>query len=131
MLLRLLKAKLHMAAVTQTELDYHGSVTIDRDLMDAVGLLPYEQVLIANCATGLRGETYVIEGERGSGIIQMNGALARMAQKKDRVIILAFAFASPEEIAGHRPRIAILDDANRIIEQFEGSIAGPGVPQRS
>lgn len=122
MFLRLLKAKLHMAAVTQTELEYHGSVTIDRDLMDAVGLLPYEQVLIANCATGLRGETYVIEGARGSGIIQMNGALARMAQKKDRVIILAFTYATSEELADHHPRIAILDESNRIIEQIEGSI---------
>ena len=70
MLLRILKSKLHLACVTQTELYYHGSVTIDRDLMDAVGLLPYEQILVANCSTGQRGETYVIEGGRGTGAIQ-------------------------------------------------------------
>ena len=122
MLLRLLKSKLHMAAVTQTELHYHGSVTIDRDLMDAAGLLPYEQVLVANCATGMRGETYVIEGGRGSGAIQLNGALARMAQTGDRIIILAFAFATPEESRTLRPKVAILDEKNRIVEQFEGDI---------
>ena len=122
MLLRLLKSKLHMATVTQTELHYHGSVTIDRDIMDAVGLLPYEQVLIANCANGHRGETYVIEGGRGTGAIQMNGALARMAQKGDRIIILSFAFATPEEAPKHRPRVAILDEKNRITEQFDGEI---------
>lgn len=122
MLLRLLKSKLHMATVTQTELNYHGSVTIDRDIMDAAGLLAYEQVLIANCATGLRGETYVIEGERGSRIIQMNGALARMAQPGDRIIVLSFAFLTPEEAPRHRPQVAILDDKNRVIERFEGEV---------
>jgi aspartate 1-decarboxylase len=120
MLLRLLKAKLHMAAVTQTELNYHGSITIDRDLMDAVGLIPYEQVMIANCSNGMRGETYVIEGGRGSGAIQMNGALARQAQKGDRVIVLAFGFVTPEEAPHHHPKVAILDEKNRIIEAFEG-----------
>ena len=122
MLIRLLKAKLHMAAVTQTELNYHGSVTIDRDLMDAVGLLPYEQVLIANTANGLRGETYVIEGARGSGTIQLNGALARFAEPTDRIIILAFAYASPQEAGDLKPKIAVLDEQNRIIEQWSGEI---------
>lgn len=122
MLLRLLKAKLHQAVVTQTELNYHGSVTIDRDLMDVVGLLPYEQVLVANCSTGLRGETYVIEGPRGSRVVQLNGALARTAQPGDRVIILAFAYASPEEARSHRPKVAILDDGNVVLETFEGSL---------
>lgn len=119
MLLRLLKAKLHMATVTQTELTYHGSITIDRDIMDAVGLLPYEQVMIANCSNGTRGETYVLEGPRGSGVMQMNGALARLAHRDDRIIVMAFAFATPEEMATHRPRVAILDEHNNITEQFE------------
>ncbi|WP_437191804.1 aspartate 1-decarboxylase [Planctomicrobium sp. SH527] len=123
MLLRLLKAKLHMAAVTQTELDYHGSVTIDRDLMDAVGLLPYEQVMIANCSNGTRGETYVLEGERGSGQIQMNGALARLAHRGDRIIIMAFVFATKEEAAAHHPKVAILNEKNVITEQFQADIA--------
>lgn len=122
MFLRLLKSKLHMAAVTQTELHYHGSVTVDRDLMDAVGLLPYEQVLIANCESGHRGETYVIEGERGSGVVQMNGALARTAQVGDRIIILSFAYATPDELPRHRPKVAILNENNRIVEQFEGDV---------
>ncbi len=122
MLLRLLKSKLHMACVTQTELHYHGSITIDRDLMDAVGLLAYEQVLIANCENGMRGETYVIEGERGSGAIQMNGALARMAQIGDRIIILAFGFAQQDEAHSHKPVVAILNADNEIIEQFEGDV---------
>lgn len=122
MLIRVLKAKLHLATVTQTELHYHGSVTIDRDLMDAVGLVPYEQVLVANCSTGQRGETYVIEGERGSGTIQMNGALARMAVPGDRLIVLAFGFADQSELPSVRPQIAILDEQNRIVERFEGDI---------
>ena len=122
MLLRLLKSKLHMAAVTQTALHYHGSVTIDRDIMDAVGLLPYEQVLIANCETGHRAETYVIEGARGSGAVQMNGALARNAHVGDRVIILSFAFATPDEAPRHRPRVAILNENNQLVEKFEGEI---------
>ncbi|WP_437185097.1 aspartate 1-decarboxylase [Planctomicrobium sp. SH668] len=123
MLLRLLKSKLHQAAVTQTELHYHGSITIDRDIMDAVGLLPYEQVLIANSANGHRGETYVLEGERGSGVMQMNGALARHAHKGDRIIIMSFAFATQEEALQHKPKVAILNEKNVIIEQFEGEIS--------
>ncbi|MDA7503731.1 aspartate 1-decarboxylase [bacterium] len=122
MLLQILKAKLHMAAVTETELHYHGSVTIDRDLMDAIGLLPYEKVLIANCENGSRAESYVIEGERGSKVIKMNGALAHMANVKDRVIILSFASLTPEETKTFQPQVAILNDSNDIVEQFAGSI---------
>ena len=122
MLLRILKAKLHLATVTHAELHYHGSITIDRDLMDAVGLLPYEQVLIANTANGTRGETYVIPGERGSGVIQMNGGLARLAMPGDRIIILAFAFCEQKELPGFHPRVAILDEKNRIVEQFDADV---------
>lgn len=111
-----------MAAVTETELHYHGSVTIDRDLMDAIGLLPYEKVLIANCENGSRAESYVIEGERGSKVIKMNGALAHMANVKDRVIILSFASLTPEETKTFQPQVAILNDSNDIVEQFAGSI---------
>ncbi len=120
--IRLLKSKLHMAAVTHTELEYHGSITIDRDLMDAVGLLPYEAVLVANCSNGLRGETYVLEGERGSGVMQMNGALARTAQPGDRIIVLAFAFVSPDEVEQHHPKVAILNDENKIVEQWTADV---------
>jgi aspartate 1-decarboxylase len=123
MLLRLLKSKVHLAAVTKTELHYHGSITIDRDIMDAAGLLPYEQVLIANCSNGMRGETYVIEGGRGSGEIQMNGALARLAHPGDRIIVLSFAYATPEEAPRHHPRVAILNEHNHIVETFDADIA--------
>ena len=122
MLLNLLKSKLHKATVTETELDYHGSVTIDRELMDAVGLLPYEKVLIANCENGERAESYVIEGEPGSKVIKMNGALAHMANVGDRVIIISFVAATELEARQHRPQIAILDEQNQIVEQFEGEV---------
>jgi len=119
MQIQLLKSKLHLAAVTQAELNYHGSIGISRDLMDAVGLLPYERVLIGNCSTGQRGETYVIEGKTGAGEIQMNGAMARLATPGDRLIILAFAALTPEEAAQHHPRVAILDEKNCIVESWE------------
>jgi aspartate 1-decarboxylase len=120
MLIRVLKSKLHMATVTQTELSYHGSITIDRDLMEATGLLPYEQVLIGNCSTGQRAETYIIEGEAGSGAMQLNGAMARLAQPGDRIIVLAFAHAEPSEAAALKPKVAVLDTRNQIVEQWEG-----------
>lgn len=120
MLLHLLKSKLHLATVTAAELHYHGSVSIPADLMDAVALLPYEKVLIANLSTGQRGETYAIRTEAGSGRIQVNGAMARLATPGDRIIILAFAEMTPEEAATHHPRIAVLDKQNRIVEQWEG-----------
>lgn len=118
MQLRLLKSKLHLAAVTKTALNYHGSITVDEALMDAVGLVPYEAVLVGNVSTGIRAETYVIKGERGSGEVQMNGAMARLAQPGDRLIIMAFAFLEPAEVSAHRPRVAILDAENRIKEQW-------------
>lgn len=120
MLIRVLKSKLHMAAVTQTDLTYHGSITVDADLMEAAGLIPYEQVLIANCSNGHRAETYVIRGEPGSGAMQLNGAMARLAQPGDRIIVLAFAFADPQEAASMKPRVVILDERNKIIEQWKG-----------
>lgn len=123
MQLQILKAKLHMAAVTETELHYHGSVTIDRDLMDVVGLLPFEKVLIANCENGLRAESYVIEGERGSRVVKMNGALAHMASVNDRVIILSFVGLTPEEAKSFTPQVAILDEQNEVVEQIAGTIA--------
>ncbi len=122
MLLQILKAKLHMATVTETELHYHGSVTIDRDLMDAVGFQPYEKVMIANCETGARAESYIIEGERGSKVIKMNGALAHLASVHDRVILLSFASLHTDELEAFEPQVAILDEENNIIEQFSGQI---------
>lgn len=118
--MRLLKSKLHQATATRTRLDYHGSITIDEDLMDAVGILPYEAVTIANCSTGHRAETYVLKGERGSGAMELNGAMARLAQPGDRLIIMAYAFLEPSEIEKHAPKVAVLDHENHIIEQWQG-----------
>jgi aspartate 1-decarboxylase len=125
MLLRVLKAKLHLATVTRTELNYHGSITIDEDLMEAVGLLPFEQVLVSNCANGARGETYVIRGPRGSGAIELNGAMAHLASPGHRIIVMAFAFTRPKRAARARPKIAILNESNQIIEQWAGEPEDP------
>src|SRR5438270_630554 len=94
MLLKLLKSKIHQAIVTQTDLDYHGSITIDADLMRASGLVPNEAVLVADCENGNRFETYVIVGEKGSGIIGVNGAAARLTQVGHRVIVMSFVHAT-------------------------------------
>src|SRR3954469_25633185 len=95
---RLLKAKLHQAVVTQTDLNYHGSITIDTDLLRATGLLPNEQVLIADCENGNRFETYIIPGPAGSGVIGINGAAARLTAVGNRVIVMAFINAAPDEV---------------------------------
>lgn len=116
MQVRILKSKLHMASVTATELHYHGSITVPEDLMEATGLLPFEQVLVANCSTGQRGETYVLVGKRGDGEIQLNGAMARLAQRGDRVIVMAFADCTPAEAKAMKPQVAILNEKNQIIE---------------
>src|SRR5206468_1851969 len=116
MRLKVLKSKLHLATVTRADLNYHGSLTIDPDLMDAVGLFPYEAILVSNVATGQRAETYVLPGEPGSGQIELNGAMARIGAVGDRVIVMAFADLSPEELDGHSPRVVALDARNRALE---------------
>jgi aspartate 1-decarboxylase len=119
MQLKVLKSKLHLATVTRNDLNYHGSLTIDPDLMDAVGLHPYEAILVSNVATGLRGETYVLPGKRGSGQVEMNGAMARLGAVGDRVIVMAFALLEPGEVAAHRPRVVALDGRNRVAERID------------
>jgi len=119
MLTRLLKAKIHRATVTRTDINYHGSITIDRDLLEAAGLVVNEAVLVADCENGNRFETYVIPGERGSGEIAINGAAARLCQTGHKVIVLAFALLAPEEIAGHRARVVIVGANNRPVEVFD------------
>jgi aspartate 1-decarboxylase len=118
MRLTLLKSKLHLATVTRSDLHYHGSLTIDPDLMDAVGLVPYEAILVSNVATGLRGQTYVLPGTRGSRSIELNGAMARLGTVGDRLIVMAFAEFDPEELEGHQPRVVALDHGNQIVEQI-------------
>ncbi|MGD0464072.1 MAG: aspartate 1-decarboxylase [Tepidisphaeraceae bacterium] len=116
MLVKLLKAKIHHATVTMTDVNYHGSITIDRDLLAASGLLPNEAVIVADCENGNRFETYVIPGDRGSGIIGINGAAARLSHAGNRVIIMAFVLADPSELEGHTSRIVIVNERNQAIE---------------
>ena len=111
----MLKSKIHRAVITQAELNYVGSVTIDEDLMDAAGLFEYGHVHSVNVYSGSRVETYVIAGERGSGVICLNGAAARSGQKGDPVIIMSYAAMTPEEIKTHRPKVVFVDDKNTIV----------------
>ena len=109
-----LKSKIHRARVSEAALNYVGSVTIDEDLMDACGLVEYEKVQIANVDNGMRLETYVIAGERGSGMICLNGAAARYAAVGDKVIIMSYALMSPEEIKDNPPKVVFVDKQNHI-----------------
>lgn len=111
----MLKSKIHRAVITQAELNYVGSVTIDEELMEAAGLYEYERVHISNVNSGSRIETYVIAGERGSGVICLNGAAARSGQKGDHVIIMAYANMAPDEIKTHRPKVVFVGDKNKIV----------------
>lgn len=114
MLQYMLKAKIHRATVIEADLNYEGSLTVDRDLMDAVGLYPYERVNIYNINNGERFDTYVIEGKAGSGMIGLNGAAARKGLPGDLVIIVSYALYAPEELAGYKPKIVVLDKDNLI-----------------
>ena len=112
--LTLLKAKIHRATVTQADLDYVGSITIDSELLDESGILEYEQVAIADIDNGNRFETYVIAGEAGSGIICLNGAAAKCVNVGDKVLIMAYAQMTPEEAKSHKPTVLFVDDKNKI-----------------
>jgi aspartate 1-decarboxylase len=109
-----LKSKLHRAVVTDADLNYVGSITIDEALMEAADIVPFEKVQVVNNNNGARFETYVIKGERGSGTICVNGAAARLVQKGDVVIILSYCSVSREEAADVRPTIVLLDEQNKI-----------------
>lgn len=115
----LLKAKIHHARVTQAELDYDGSLTIDADLMDQVKILPFEKVLVANLENGNRFETYAIQGERGSGTICLNGATARLGKVGDRIIIFTFTQVLTAEAANHKPLIVRLNAQNQPAEMID------------
>lgn len=114
MQLELLKCKIHRATVTDANLNYEGSITIDKTLMDAAGILPFEKVGILDINNGARFDTYVIEGERDSGTICLNGAAARMVQKGDLVIIVAYASLTPEEAKSWKPTIVKVDSRNKL-----------------
>lgn len=113
MLVHLLKSKIHRAAVTGASVHYEGSLTIAEDLMESVGLFPYERILCGNTRNGARWETYVIKGPRGSGVIELNGAVAHLGEIGDRVTIMAFTEIDAREAADWHPRVLVLDEKNR------------------
>ncbi len=115
MLMHMLKGKIHRAVVKQAALSYVGSITIDEDLLEASGILEYEKVLIVDVDNGSRFETYTIAGERGSGMICLNGAAARCAQTGDKIIIMAFCELDNEEVKSHKPNVVFVDEENKIL----------------
>ena len=115
MLCTLLKAKLHHLRVTQADKEYEGSLTVDEDLMDAVGIHTYEKLLVANLDNGKRFETYAIKGPRGSGVACLNGATAHHGAVGDRLIVMVWCHLDPSEQAAHHPKIVRLDANNRIV----------------
>lgn len=115
MTIEVLKSKIHRATITEANLHYIGSIGIDEDLMDAANLIEFEKVQVLNINNGERLETYVIKGERGTGMITLNGAAARKAVAGDMVIIVAFAHMTPEEAREFKPAIVFPDSGNRLV----------------
>jgi aspartate 1-decarboxylase len=115
MFIEVFKSKIHRATVTEANLNYTGSITIDRTLMEAAEMLPHQKVQIVNINNGERFETYVIEGKRDSGVICLNGPAARKVQTGDLVIIIAYATVTPEEARTHVPVVCHVDDRNQLI----------------
>ena len=118
----MMNGKIHRATVTEANLNYVGSITIDSAILNAVGMVENEKVQIVNNHNGARFETYIISGEKGSGTICLNGAAARLVQPGDTVIIISYALMSDEEIAGHQPKIAIMDSDNTIKELIHAEL---------
>src|SRR5690625_285842 len=119
MLRTMMKAKIHRARVTDANLNYIGSVTIDQAILEQVDILPNEKVQIVNNNNGARLETYVIPGEKGSGIVCLNGAAARLVQRNDIVIIISYALISDEELASFKPKVAIMNQDNTVEQLIE------------
>src|SRR5581483_2364937 len=119
MLRTMCKGKIHRATVTQANLNYVGSITIDQDLLDAANIYPYEKVQVVNINNGSRLETYTIAGARGSGVICLNGAAARLTSEGDLVIIISYAQFNEEEIRSLEPRIVFVNEQNQIVETKE------------
>jgi aspartate 1-decarboxylase len=113
------KGKIHRATVTQADLNYIGSITVDQDLLDAANIYPYEKVQVVNINNGSRLETYTIAGARGSGVICLNGAAARLTAPGDKVIIMSYAEFTEEEIRSLVPQIVFVDEENHMVEKKE------------
>ncbi|RAL21092.1 aspartate 1-decarboxylase [Thermoflavimicrobium daqui] len=120
----MMKSKIHQATVTEANLYYVGSITIDQDILDAVDILPNEKVQIVNNNNGARLETYVISGERGSGVICLNGAAARLVQPGDQVIIISYMLMDEETARTYHPKIAIMDKQNQVKQMITGEVHG-------
>lgn len=123
----MLKSKIHRATVTQADIDYVGSITIDADLMKAADLLPYEKVHVVDIDNGTRLETYVIEGDAGSGVVCTNGAAARLIHKGDRVIVMSYAQVSDDESRSLKPSVVLVDERNRPLRIGSETTAGDAI----
>ena len=119
MLRFILKAKIHRATVTESDLNYEGSLTIDRDLMDGAGILPFERVKVYNINNGERFDTYVIEGKSGTGVIGLNGAAARKGLVGDLIIIATYTALDESELDGYKPTILLLDENNNVKDHLD------------
>jgi len=117
MLLTMMKSKLHRATVTQADLHYEGSISIDRDLLDAADIYPHEQVDVLNISTGARFTTYAIEAPRGSRVFGVNGAAARLVQKGDRIIVVTYGQLPAEEARNYNPTVVLLNEENEVVRQ--------------
>jgi aspartate 1-decarboxylase len=126
--LTLCKSKLHRATVTEAELDYEGSISLDARLMKAADILPFELVQVLDVANGARFETYAIEAAANSGTVCVNGAAARLVQVGDPVIVISYAQMTPDEAREHRPRIVVLDERNRIRDESRGDARAVSAP---
>jgi aspartate 1-decarboxylase len=120
MYLEIMRSKIHRATITQADLHYVGSITIDKNLLEKSGIKPHEKVSVLDINNGARFETYVIEGEPGSGEICVNGAAARMVHKGDLIIIIAYGWMTPEEADKHQPVVVHVDDNNKATSVVEG-----------
>ena len=124
----MLRAKVHRATVTETNVNYEGSLTLDARLMEAAGMVPYERIDVYNADSGTRFSTYLIPGEAGSGVVCVNGAAAHLARAGDRIIVASYAALADAEIATHRPTVVLVDAANRVKEVRREILAGTEVP---
>lgn len=124
MFLNMFKSKIHRATVTEANLNYVGSITVDKVLLEKSGILPGEKVQIVNNNNGARLETYTIEGKENSGVVCLNGAAARLVQPGDKIIIIAYCMIDSEEAKDFKPNILILDDENKIIEELSEEVHG-------
>lgn len=134
MLLNILKAKIHRARVTEANLHYEGSITIDKNILEASGIMGHEQVHVVDIDNGERFVTYVIVGKAGSGAMCLNGAAARLVTPGDRIIVIAYTQMTPEEAREYRPKVVLMDDNNQIKDAYElkpGTSIEPGEPLKN